>query len=219
MLAKHRIVSILIIAFLITAGSVIQVNAATVDEWLKESDNKKEEKIDEPESGDAEAEQDESDAVIEDNGSLLFDLIKMFFALLLVLALIYLLLNFLNKRNKLFQKIKALENLGGISVGQNKSIQIVRIGKQFYLVGVGENVEMLQEITDEEVINDLLEHGQESENDSSTLLSVPFFQSKTDKNNSSQNDFKNLFSSELEKLKQNRNKIINNKKKKEDEHE
>lgn len=120
MLAKHRIVSILIIAFLITAGSVIQVNAATVDEWLKESDNKKEEKIDEPESGDAEAEQDESDAVIEDNGSLLFDLIKMFFALLLVLALIYLLLNFLNKRNKLFQKIKTLENLGGISVGQNK---------------------------------------------------------------------------------------------------
>ncbi|WP_240507989.1 flagellar biosynthetic protein FliO [Virgibacillus indicus] len=218
-MAKHRIVSILIIAFLITAGSVIQVNAATVDEWLKESDNKKEEKMDEPESGDAEAEQDESDAVIEDNGSLLFDLIKMFFALLLVLALIYLLLKFLNKRNKLLQKIKALENLGGISVGQNKSIQIVRIGKQFYLVGVGENVEMLQEITDEEVINDLLEHGQESENDSSTLLSVPFFQSKTDKNNSSQNDFKNLFSSELEKLKQNRNKIINNKKKKEDEHE
>lgn len=116
MLAKYRIVSTLIIAFLFTASTAVQVSAATVDEWLKESDSKNEEKMDELDSSDAEAEQNETDAAVNNNGSLLFDLIKMFFALLLVLALIYLLLKFLNKRNKLFQQIKALENLDRKSV-------------------------------------------------------------------------------------------------------
>src|SRR5699024_6662513 len=88
--------------------------------------------------------------------SLLFNIVKMVFALLLVLGLIYLLLLFIRKRNKLYNQVGHLENLGGISVGQSKSIQIVRIGTKMYLIGVGDNVELLEELTDEDLKESLL---------------------------------------------------------------
>lgn len=154
--------------------------------------------------------------------SLLFTIVKTFFALLLILALIYLLIKFLSKRNKLFHQIKALENIGGISVGQNKSIQIVRIGSKIYMVGVGENVEMLEEITDDEVKNELLHRDENDTNDFSPSNLLPsFLQGKKDGNSSSnetKSNFKHHFSNELEKLKQNRKNILMQKQK-EDKHE
>lgn len=149
-------------------------------------------------------------AELNDSGSLVFDLIKMFFALLLVLALIYIMLKLLNKRNKMFNQIRHLENLGGISVGQNKSIQIIRIGSKFYVIGVGDNVEMLQEITDEKVITQLLEKGEEEPFHINSLL--PSFLQKNTKEKTSSPDsrnFKNLFADELENLKKNRADLIN----------
>jgi flagellar protein FliO/FliZ len=166
---------------------------------------------------------DEEDATepiaeLNNSNSLLFDIIKMFFALLLVLALIYIMLKLLNKRNKMFNQITHLENLGGISVGQNKSIQIIRIGDKFYVVGVGDNVEMLQEITDEGMKEVLLE--QRNEEPFQLNLFLPsFLQKKADKNSSDQDnqDFKNLFSNELDKLKTNRARLLDRKNRREDE--
>nr|WP_245251401.1 flagellar biosynthetic protein FliO [Virgibacillus litoralis] len=144
----------------------------------------------------------------------------MFFALLLVLGLIYLLLKFLSKRNKLFQQVKALENLGGISVGPNKSIQLVRIGSRIFVIGVGENVEMLQEITEEEAKKEILHNNASNEVETKSILTSIFQQkSGSDEANQSKKDFKNMFSSELNKLKQSRTKLINQRKQKEDKHE
>lgn len=161
------------------------------------------------------------DLLVNNNqsSSMAFELVKMFFALLLVLGLIYVLLKFLNKRNKLFNQVKALENLGGISVGQNRSIQIIRIGNRLYLVGVGENVEMLQEITDEEVKQDILRNREETQENFpiGSLLSSVVSSRKNQTNQSSGSEFKKLFSNELNNLKQNRKNIIN--KHKEDTHE
>lgn len=152
-------------------------------------------------------------------GSLIFDIAKTLFALLLVLALIYVLIKFMSKRNKLFNQVKALENLGGISVGQNKSIQIVRIGEKFFIVGVGDNVELLQELDDEELINDLLYSDHQSDLPVNDLVRS-IFTRKNDANDEPkegpQYKFKNLFSNELEKLKENRLKIKNQQNKKED---
>ncbi|MFB4167485.1 flagellar biosynthetic protein FliO [Virgibacillus sp. JSM 102003] len=154
------------------------------------------------------------------NGSLLFNLVKMFFALLLVLGLIYLLLKFLSKRNKLFQQVKGLENLGGISVGPNKSIQLVRIGSKIFIIGVGENVEMLQEISEEEAKKEILHNNESNEVQTKSLL-TSIFQQKTnaDEETQSNKDFKSIFSSELNKLKQKRARLINQRKQKEDRHE
>ncbi|WP_461179639.1 flagellar biosynthetic protein FliO [Virgibacillus ainsalahensis] len=166
----------------------------------------------------------EDSTVSAGNGSMLFELVKMFFALVLVLALIYLLLKFLSKRNKMGNKVKALENMGGISLGQNKSVQIMRIGSRLYLLGVGENVELLEEITDEEVIKDILHHEENETNDfSANTMLTSLLPSKTEKEknstNQTDNRFNSLFSNELEKLKQTRKNLINQQAKKEDRHE
>lgn len=156
-----------------------------------------------------------------ENGSLAFDLIKMFFALLLVLALIYLLLKFLSKRNKIFNQVKALENIGGISVGQNKSIQIIRIGTRVYVVGVGDNVELLHEISNEDEKTELLHINQTNEFQAGTFVTSLFQQKKKDEGSTNQtkSDFKNLFTTELDKLKNGRTKMINHHKRKGDKHE
>src|SRR5699024_9121544 len=81
--------------------------------------------------------------------SLFRNFIQMIFALLLVLGLIYVMLKLVNRRQQLFSQTQTLENLGGISVGQNKSIQVIRVGSKMYLVGVGDDVQLLKEIEDE----------------------------------------------------------------------
>jgi flagellar protein FliO/FliZ len=157
-----------------------------------------------------------------ESGSIVFSLIQMVFALFLILVLIYLLLKFLNKRNKLFNQVKALENLGGITVGPSKSIQVVRVGGKLYLIGVGENVQLLEEIVDEQMKEEILKSYQEqSEFKAENLLTL--FQRKpnqvVDKENTKDQNFKSLFSNELEKLKQNRKQLVNKHTEKEDNHE
>jgi len=165
--------------------------------------------------------EDTTSVLVEQNeaGSLAFSIVRTVFALLLILALIYILIKFLGKRNKLFSQVKALENLGGISVGQNKSIQIVRIGEKVFIVGVGDNVELLQELDDEDLIHDLL-HSDKQDDFQVNHLVRSIFKQKPDPNDEFNEEphqrFKSLFSNELEKLKENRLTIKNQQKKKED---
>lgn len=177
----------------------------------------------ETEANENESEMDENEFVVENeqqNNSLALDLVKMFFALVLVLALIYIALKFLGKRNSLYSQVKALENLGGISLGPNRSIQIIRIGSKVYLIGVGENVEMLEEVTDQQMIDELLKNKEHS----SGFLQNTLFSSKAERKNSpnenaKRKDFTKLFANELDKMKQNRNSIVNQYHSKEDHHE
>lgn len=164
-----------------------------------------------------EANQDEKEVLSEEmsTGSIVFQVIKTLFALLLILALIYILIKFLSKRNKLFNQVKALENLGGISVGQNKSIQIVRIGNKVFMVGVGDNVELLQEIDDEDLVKDLILNNEQGDFQVNHLVQS-IFKPKSGDNDEPQQKFKKLFSNELEKLKDNRLNVRNQQKKKED---
>jgi len=200
---------------LFTSGAV-QAASTNVKDCIENEDCLE---TDEAPANETENEQKKSTDDVS-TGSLFFNLVKMGFALLLVLGLIYGLLKFLRKRNKLFQPVKALENLGGISVGPNKSVQLVRIGSKIFVVGVGENVELLKEITDEAIKNELLHHDNSLDGQSMSLLSS-LFQQKTgqeDKNKSA-NEFTKLFSTELEKLKQTRRSMINQQKQREDKHE
>lgn len=153
--------------------------------------------------------------------SVILIFLRMFFALVAVLGLIYILLRFLNKRHKLHHHGQALENLGGISVGQNKSIQVIRVGSNMYLIGVGENVELLHEIVDEDIKHDLLQKNDDQPLKAHQFI-TSFFRSK-EKNNDdvdgSVHQFKHLFSNELDKLKQQRDELVDHRKQKEDTHE
>lgn len=102
--------------------------------------------------GCAQQEQDQGGAEEEVGTSepLWWSVTKLLFALFFVLALIYGVLKFVQKKNKLFSRTRKMENLGGVPLGQNRSVQAVKIGESIYILGVGDTVEMLTEITDEE---------------------------------------------------------------------
>ncbi|WP_158589590.1 MULTISPECIES: flagellar biosynthetic protein FliO [Clostridia] len=147
--------------------------------------------------------------------------VKVIIVLFLILGLIYLVLLFLKRKNALFSQANALENLGGISVGQNKSLQIIRLGNKYYLIGVGDNVELLQEINDASLIEDL----QKTSSGGEMPVVPKFIQKLTPGSKSNvrdaekKADFKQQFMNELDKLKQNRSQLIQQYKQKEDHNE
>ncbi len=83
-------------------------------------------------------------------GITIWDFIRMIFATAFVVALLYFLLKFINKKSRNFKSTQLVENLGGTALGANRSIQIVKIGDELFIVGVGENVQLLKEIEDPE---------------------------------------------------------------------
>lgn len=166
----------------------------------------------------------ESNDILESNeaetGSIIVNVIKIVVALILVVLLIYIFLSLLKKKNKLAEQHGVLENLGGISVGQQKSIQIVRIGEKVYAIGVGQDVTMLDEIVDETVISDLEE----------SVVSEPqpmiFIQNLLAKKRQKQQaevtespHFHHTLKQELQKLKQQRDTLMDTNKKDDDIHE
>ncbi|WP_339063305.1 flagellar biosynthetic protein FliO [Tepidibacillus marianensis] len=76
---------------------------------------------------------------------------KLFFFLAIILAFIYFLFRFLAKRNG-FIRSNVFQLLGGIPLGQNKSVQIVEIGGNIYILGVGQEVRLIQVIEDKEEV-------------------------------------------------------------------
>lgn len=64
-------------------------------------------------------------------------------SLALVIGLITLLIRWLSKRSQLMGGARALEQLGGLTLGPNKSIQVIEAAGRIYVVGVGENVTLL----------------------------------------------------------------------------
>lgn len=89
------------------------------------------------------------------------DFLRMIAATAFVIVLLYGTLRFINKKNKLQDKGNLVTNLGGTTIGSNRSVQIIKIGNSLYVVGVGENVQLLTEITNEEEKKQILdEHNQ-----------------------------------------------------------
>src|SRR5690625_1656701 len=117
--------------YLFTFPMSIQAAESNVSDCLKAEEDCLQDSVNSEISTD-ETENERTESNNFSTTSLFFNIIKMVVALLLVLVLIYLLLLFIRKRNTLFDQAGNLENVGGISVGQNKSIQIVRIGSKMY---------------------------------------------------------------------------------------
>ncbi len=120
----------------------------------------KEVQSDEEEQVTVAEEQSQTDEHQETRGDSLsvtaLDFIKMILAFGFILFLIYFLLKFVTKRNRAFQQGQAILNLGGTNLGQNKSVQIIKVGNRVLVVGVGESITLLKEIDDEKESNDLI---------------------------------------------------------------
>lgn len=147
------------------------------------------------------------------SSSLFINIVKMIIALLFILVLIYALLWFIKRKNHLFPQAGVMENLGGITVGQQKSIQLVRIGDSIFIVGIGDNVELLQEIEDETLKKEILEQKE------SALQTPKLLQGIWKKKQmASENTFTTAFRNELTKIKINRSKLMQKAEKREDDH-
>ncbi|MGE6631412.1 flagella biosynthesis regulatory protein FliZ [Bacillus sp. NPDC077027] len=168
---KKRLICIAMISFMLffTAQptSLFAENkdaeSGTVNEWLK--DEKKSTKDTEKKSTDNQT--DPAEEVPSSSVSIM-DFVKMIGALLFVILLIYGLVKFVGKQNRLLKPFRYVENIGGTSVGQNRSVQLIKVGKRVLVVGVADSIQLLKEIDDEqecEAIVSQYEEAMESKSD------------------------------------------------------
>ncbi|MER2048022.1 flagellar biosynthetic protein FliO [Solibacillus sp. FSL W7-1472] len=164
-----------------------------------------EEKISDENTPDADTEQTDSASV-----SIGFwDYLKVLIALVFVIGLLLFILKYLNKRNFNYQQNAVIKNIGGMSVGQQKSVQLLLIGKRVYVVGVGDNIQLLKEIDSEEEIDHLLnqiETKQSMVNTSPYIAQLfnKFSQKKRPQDISESPKFNDLFNEKIGKIKQQR---------------
>lgn len=185
-----------------------QSQAQNVTDWINK------------ENGELKEEEKPSTSVTDDEAqapSIVGSLLKMVVILVIMIGFLYLTVRFFTKRNRQMRDLHILENLGGIPVGQQKSIQLIRVGSTYYLVGVGENVELLQVIEDEEMIKELASLSEEKEDDGflSTLIQNKWTKDKEDYRSS----FTHIYEKELDHLMNNRSEMIQSYKKREDDNE
>jgi flagellar protein FliO/FliZ len=64
----------------------------------------------------------------------------------LIIALLFFVLKYLSKKTKMYQAGGPIHALGGHSLGNNRSLQMVMIGETLYIVGVGEDVNLIRTI-------------------------------------------------------------------------
>ncbi len=98
---------------------------------------------------------DEETQLVEDRSAFAI-LLQLVLALGAVIAVMYFLLKFINKKTQRFQSNQTMQNLGGVPLGQNKSVQLVKVGDRLLVVGVGDSIQLLKEIEREEEIDELL---------------------------------------------------------------
>lgn len=138
-----------------------------------------------------------------------WDFIKAIFALAFVLALIYGALRFVNKRSRAFNQHRFIENLGGTSLGTNRSVQLVKIGERILVVGVGESIQLLKEIEDDEEIKDILnEHNNILDNMMQPKDIINKLFSKQIKTEEHPASFSEVLSSQLKDLSDGRKKLL-----------
>lgn len=208
---RRQLTIVFIVFFMSTIFSPITIFAETNIKDCLENDEDCLELDDNDEDNGSLLLNNENESSSSKTGSVIINILKIIFALALVLVLIYVLLTLLKRKNNLSKHSQALENLGGISVGQQKSIQIIRIGEKVYAVGIGNDVTMLDEITDENVIRQL----EESANMEVPALSFmqQLFSNKKQENHDdnksvTNQQFSSQLDNELDKLKAKREQLI-----------
>lgn len=171
-----------------------------VDECIKNQENCQKDN-----TSDAETESTESASV----GMGFWEYIKILLALIFVIGLLLFILKFLNKRNLKYQQNALIKNIGGMSVGPQKSVQLLLIGKHIYIVGVGENIQLLKEIDSPEEVDQLMK---QMEGNYYTAATTPYiaeiFKKFTNKNEpkdiSNSPKFNEMFNEKIGEIKQKR---------------
>lgn len=154
-----------------------------------------------------------------------WDYIKTLIALVFVVGLLFALLKFVNRKNRMYDKNRFMKNMGGLSLGQHKSVQLVAVGDSYYLIGVGDDIRLLKEITDADEIAALMEHYDEGDGSSTKglleimLTKIPKKNKDTNQSGNDQADFSNIFNTRLDEIKEERKRHISQLTEKERNHD
>lgn len=141
-------------------------------------------------------------------GLTFWDFLRMVFVMIFVVALLYFVLRFISKKTKSYQKANFIENLGGTSLGNNRSIQLVKVGDRVLIVGVGEDIQLLTEIEDEAERKQLLvEYNQKMEQIIQPSDIFSKLKNKWSKPKSSIHSFSSELKNQLDQMKQNRKQL------------
>lgn len=82
-------------------------------------------------------------------------LVKLVFYTLLILVMIYALIKFLAIKQKKLQPNQAVKLMGGTPLGNNKSLQLVKVGEKVYLLGVADQVTLIKEFSETDEITSI----------------------------------------------------------------
>ncbi|WP_068619322.1 flagellar biosynthetic protein FliO [Paenibacillus tuaregi] len=107
-----------------------------------------------------------------DSGNFYSSLITVIVVLAIIIVLIVLLIRFLGRRNRFFSKTRSIRTIGAVGLGPNKSLQVIEIGSTVYLVGVGEDISLLDKISDPDEVAVLLSSFEEETQEFGSLSSA-----------------------------------------------
>jgi len=171
-------------------GFPIIVNAAepNVNDWINnEGTNIQQEELEKDESNETNT-----------NTSMVSVIGKLIFYTILIIVLIYALIKFLALRQKKLQPNQAIKLMGGTQLGNNKSLQLVKVGDQLLLLGVGDQITLLKEFLHEDEIKKIEENLATGQ---TNTISGYLKGKVNDRNTNRTNSFDNIFSQSLDKIK------------------
>ncbi|WP_054958679.1 FliO/MopB family protein [Paenibacillus dakarensis] len=93
-----------------------------------------------------------SEGMRSDTSGYYLQLFYVFIVLAIIVTAIIFLIRFLGRKNQGWMQGRSIRTLGAVGIGPNKSIQLVEVGDSIYLIGVGENVSLLDKISDPEAV-------------------------------------------------------------------
>lgn len=213
----------MVIAFILISPHVTSIvhaensqNESVYENLNKQQEDNNQNKLNENPASEDQVQQNEDPQIQGDALSITaWDFIKMLFALGFIIFLIYVLLKFVTKKNRVFQQGQAIVNLGGTNLGQNKSVQIVKVGKRVLVVGVGESITLLKEIDDEQESKGIIEDFEkkqelviDSKDIFQKLTSAIVQQTKGKKTNSNPPVFSTKLNEQLQKIKEDRTRQL-----------
>lgn len=106
-------------------------------------------------------------------GNYALSLVYVIIVLAVIIALIIILIRFLGRKNKTWFNNHSIRTLGAVGLGPNKSLQVIEIGSNVYVVGVGEDIRLVDKISDpDEVTSILASFEQDSVNSNNGLSPI-----------------------------------------------
>lgn len=97
------------------------------------------------------------------------ELFKTIVSLILVIGLIFAIFYFIKKRrNSSFNQDNLFENIGGFPLGNQRSIQMIRMNDRIFILGVSESIQLIKEVNDPEEFKEIIHKHSHAESHFST---------------------------------------------------